>query len=175
MQLCYTCCDLIWSELNIQHCVIYPQTNQKHNSLKDYKPMRVIKTKPLTPATAPVSLPPSTSMTTTGRTSYICQPSDFKCVSHPHTCVAKHMVCDGIHDCTDHSDEFNCTRDQVGSSTSSYKRWKKHYYQHINPGLMRRNKRRFPQQQQHQPRVTQLSRKSGKGGVIESRQRLGWF
>ncbi|XP_068154728.1 basement membrane-specific heparan sulfate proteoglycan core protein [Drosophila tropicalis] len=40
-----------------------------------------------------------------------CQPSDFKCVSHPHTCIKANMVCDGIYDCTDHSDEFNCTRD----------------------------------------------------------------
>ncbi|XP_049312046.1 basement membrane-specific heparan sulfate proteoglycan core protein isoform X31 [Bactrocera dorsalis] len=52
-----------------------------------------------------VSKPPT-------RLSYACQPSDFKCVSHPHTCIKAAMVCDGIHDCTDHSDEFNCTPQQ---------------------------------------------------------------
>lgn len=52
-----------------------------------------------------VSKPPT-------RLSYTCQPSDFKCVSHPHTCIKASMVCDGIHDCTDHSDEFNCTPPQ---------------------------------------------------------------
>ncbi|XP_039962560.1 basement membrane-specific heparan sulfate proteoglycan core protein isoform X6 [Bactrocera tryoni] len=52
-----------------------------------------------------VSKPPT-------RLSYACQPSDFKCVSHPHTCIKAAMVCDGIHDCTDHSDEFNCTPPQ---------------------------------------------------------------
>jgi len=67
--------------------------------------------------------------------SYVCQPSDFKCVSHPHTCVKASMVCDGIHDCTDHSDEFNCTRDfgskasttttAVGVGMGNFKRWKK--------------------------------------------------
>ncbi|XP_053952223.1 basement membrane-specific heparan sulfate proteoglycan core protein isoform X19 [Anastrepha ludens] len=54
------------------------------------------------PTKALVSKPPT-------RLSYACQPSDFKCVSHPHTCIKASMVCDGIHDCTDHSDEFNCT------------------------------------------------------------------
>ncbi|XP_050331112.1 basement membrane-specific heparan sulfate proteoglycan core protein isoform X18 [Bactrocera neohumeralis] len=52
-----------------------------------------------------VSKPPT-------RLSYACQSSDFKCVSHPHTCIKAAMVCDGIHDCTDHSDEFNCTPPQ---------------------------------------------------------------
>ncbi|XP_032309278.1 basement membrane-specific heparan sulfate proteoglycan core protein isoform X10 [Drosophila ananassae] len=63
--------------------------------------------------------------------SYACQPSDFKCVSHPHTCVKASMVCDGIYDCTDHSDEFNCivggkasgSRTEKGSG--NFKRWKK--------------------------------------------------
>lgn len=49
--------------------------------------------------------------------SYVCQPNDFKCVSHPHTCIKSNMVCDGIYDCTDHSDEFNCTRDPAGKAT----------------------------------------------------------
>ncbi|XP_067635534.1 basement membrane-specific heparan sulfate proteoglycan core protein isoform X4 [Eurosta solidaginis] len=57
------------------------------------------------PAKALASKPPT-------RVSYDCQPSDFKCVSHPHTCIRASMVCDGIHDCTDHSDEFNCTPPQ---------------------------------------------------------------
>lgn len=64
--------------------------------------------------------------------SYACQPTDFKCVSHPHTCVKASMVCDGIYDCTDHSDEFNCiigggkaggSRTEKGSG--NFKRWKK--------------------------------------------------
>ncbi|XP_017851571.1 basement membrane-specific heparan sulfate proteoglycan core protein isoform X12 [Drosophila busckii] len=58
--------------------------------------------------------------------SYNCQPNDFKCVSHPHTCIKATMVCDGIYDCTDHSDEFNCTRDYLNKPSSSFKRWKKH-------------------------------------------------
>ncbi|KAM7349794.1 terribly reduced optic lobes isoform 6-T6 [Cochliomyia hominivorax] len=99
----------------------------------DYKPLKTYKTK--APSTAAASR----------TTSYACQPSDFKCVSHPHTCVAQHMVCDGIHDCTDHSDEFNCTREQM-----NYKRWKKHYYEPINPFspldlYKKRHKRKFPQ------------------------------
>ncbi|XP_075155748.1 terribly reduced optic lobes isoform X13 [Haematobia irritans] len=143
----------------------------------DYKPLRIIKTKPLTSATAPVSLPPPPppAMTAAGRSSYTCQPSDFKCVSHPHTCVAKHMVCDGIHDCTDHSDEFNCTRDQ----TSAYKRWKKHYYQHVNPGPMRRIKRKYPLMAKIVPAHHGSSRQMlppkpqyGRG-VYESKQRAG--
>ncbi|XP_037811627.1 basement membrane-specific heparan sulfate proteoglycan core protein-like isoform X4 [Lucilia sericata] len=98
----------------------------------DYKPLKTLKTK--APATAAAS-----------RTSYSCQPGDFNCVSHPHTCIAPHMVCDGIHDCTDHSDEFNCTREQV-----NYKRWKKHYNQPLNPlkpldAFKRRHKRKYQQ------------------------------
>ncbi|XP_055844274.1 basement membrane-specific heparan sulfate proteoglycan core protein isoform X29 [Episyrphus balteatus] len=52
---------------------------------------------------------------------YACKPNDFKCTSHPHTCVKASMVCDGIYDCTDHSDEFNCPR----NSRNRFKRWKK--------------------------------------------------
>ena len=68
--------------------------------------------------------------------SYACQPSDFKCVSHPHTCISASMVCDGIHDCTDHSDEFNCadTAPPLSNAVAAapkyatdlkFKRWKK--------------------------------------------------
>ncbi|XP_054087653.1 basement membrane-specific heparan sulfate proteoglycan core protein isoform X5 [Zeugodacus cucurbitae] len=59
-----------------------------------------------------VSKPPT-------RLSYTCQPNDFKCVSHPHTCIKASMVCDGIHDCTDHSDEFNCTPPQALSTAAT--------------------------------------------------------
>ncbi|XP_055911049.1 basement membrane-specific heparan sulfate proteoglycan core protein isoform X7 [Eupeodes corollae] len=54
---------------------------------------------------------------------YACKPNDFKCTSHPHTCVKASMVCDGIYDCTDHSDEFNCPR----NSRNRIKRWKKEH------------------------------------------------
>ena len=63
------------------------------------------------------------SSSSKGPISYACQPSDFKCVSHPHTCVSPSMVCDGIHDCTDHSDEFNCPEDK---NEPKFRRWKKH-------------------------------------------------
>lgn len=118
--------------------------------------MKTLKTK--APATAAAS-----------RTSYSCQPTDFKCVSHPHTCIAPHMVCDGIHDCTDHSDEFNCTREQQ----QNYKRWKKHYYEPINPlnpleAYKRRNKRKY-QQLEHNKKWLMPGQKSYKG------RKIGWF
>lgn len=110
---------------------------------QDFKPFQT-KLKTKAPATA-----------SAGRTSYTCQPSDFKCVSHPHTCIAQHMVCDGIHDCTDHSDEFNCTREQT-----NYKRWKKHNKQQtIMKPVMRRHKRRYP---------------AGNRTSLTSRK-IGWF
>lgn len=97
----------------------------------------------MTPVKAPHTPPARPAIV-----SYVCQPNDFKCVSHPHTCIKSNMVCDGIYDCTDHSDEFNCTREPaskatVGSGTGSgtgtgsgsgpgsglgtgnFKRWKK--------------------------------------------------
>ncbi|XP_039497795.1 basement membrane-specific heparan sulfate proteoglycan core protein isoform X32 [Drosophila santomea] len=88
----------------------------------DFKSSKLFATKPIISGAA-TTRPPSTS--------YICQPSDFKCVSHPHTCVRANMVCDGIYDCTDHSDEFNCIAgkgsSKSGSSSGSvnFKRWKK--------------------------------------------------
>ncbi|KAL7742847.1 hypothetical protein ACLKA6_012270 [Drosophila palustris] len=75
----------------------------------DFKMSKLTPSKPLAPPLAP--RPPIIS--------YACQANDFKCVSHPHTCVKASMVCDGIYDCTDHSDEFNCTRDfGQGKATS---------------------------------------------------------
>ncbi|KAM8721215.1 hypothetical protein ACLKA7_007133 [Drosophila subpalustris] len=75
----------------------------------DFKMTKLTPSKPLAPPLAP--RPPIIS--------YACQANDFKCVSHPHTCVKASMVCDGIYDCTDHSDEFNCTRDfGQGKATS---------------------------------------------------------
>lgn len=37
-----------------------------------------------------------------------CTINDFKCKSHPNTCISQSMVCDGIYDCVDHSDEADC-------------------------------------------------------------------
>lgn len=102
---------------------------------------------PAKPLTPPPARPPIIS--------YACQPTDFKCISHPHTCVKSSMVCDGIYDCTDHSDEFNCTASRgaasagtgvgvgagaglgvvtgtatgtgTGTGLGSFKRWKKSY------------------------------------------------
>lgn len=37
-----------------------------------------------------------------------CTVSDFRCKSHPNTCILQSMVCDGIYDCVDHSDEADC-------------------------------------------------------------------
>ncbi|KAL9879193.1 terribly reduced optic lobes isoform 28-T30 [Glossina fuscipes fuscipes] len=85
----------------------------------DVKPLKPIKAKPLTTAT-------SLTANNSSNRSYACQPSDFRCISHPHTCITKSMVCDGIHDCTDHSDEFNCTRPLNNGNNNGLKRWKKH-------------------------------------------------
>ncbi|XP_030079844.1 basement membrane-specific heparan sulfate proteoglycan core protein isoform X5 [Drosophila hydei] len=65
----------------------------------------------LTPA-KPLATPPRVPTPST----YACQATDFKCVSHPHTCIKASMVCDGIYDCTDHSDEFNCSRELAGKA-----------------------------------------------------------
>ncbi|XP_051863567.1 basement membrane-specific heparan sulfate proteoglycan core protein isoform X15 [Drosophila albomicans] len=99
--------------------------------LKQMTPSKTLATSAVAPARGP-------------SISYVCQPNDFKCVSHPHTCVRSSMVCDGIYDCTDHSDEFNCTRD-FGSKTTNkaaagggggggnnFKRWKKSQPQFAN-------------------------------------------
>ncbi|KRF94157.1 uncharacterized protein Dmoj_GI15893, isoform J [Drosophila mojavensis] len=103
----------------------------------DFKLNKMTPSKPL--ATPPRAPPPST---------YACQATDFKCVSHPHTCIKASMVCDGIYDCTDHSDEFNCSRDlaakTIGRPTTgvglgvgvshgpgnTFKRWKKSWRKH---------------------------------------------
>ncbi|XP_016982302.1 basement membrane-specific heparan sulfate proteoglycan core protein isoform X20 [Drosophila rhopaloa] len=88
----------------------------------DFKSSKISPTKPLNSG-------PTTIRTPT--ISYTCQPSDFKCVSHPHTCVRANMVCDGIYDCTDHSDEFNCIAGKgsgkpgSSSGSGSFKRWKR--------------------------------------------------
>jgi len=77
----------------------------------------------------PLNSGPATIRTPT--ISYTCQPNDFKCVSHPHTCIRSNMVCDGIYDCTDHSDEFNCIagkgsgKSGSNSGSGNFKRWKK--------------------------------------------------
>lgn len=122
----------------------------------------------LTPVKAPHTIPPRPPMVT-----YVCQPTDFKCVSHPHTCIKSNMVCDGIYDCTDHSDEFNCTRDPAGkgagngltagkgagtgaaagtsssssSSSGNFKRWKK------NPGSWGKQQRGRALANQHRDRM----------------------
>lgn len=37
-----------------------------------------------------------------------CQPGEFECKDITHECIPMAMVCDGINDCTDRSDELNC-------------------------------------------------------------------
>lgn len=37
-----------------------------------------------------------------------CKLSDFKCETEPNVCLPQTMVCDGIFDCSDHSDETHC-------------------------------------------------------------------
>lgn len=37
-----------------------------------------------------------------------CNLNDFHCKSNPRKCVIQSMVCDGIYDCDDHSDEMDC-------------------------------------------------------------------
>ncbi|XP_055374705.1 basement membrane-specific heparan sulfate proteoglycan core protein isoform X7 [Condylostylus longicornis] len=41
---------------------------------------------------------------------YTCNSYDFKCKSHPRTCIHPNRICDGIYDCIDHSDELECNR-----------------------------------------------------------------
>lgn len=100
------------------------KNHQKYKNKSDFKSSS--SSNKLASGKGPSGSPPRPSIV-----SYACQPSDFKCVSHPHTCVKASMVCDGIYDCTDHSDEFNCivggkasgSRTEKGSG--NFKRWKK--------------------------------------------------
>nr|XP_036676267.1 basement membrane-specific heparan sulfate proteoglycan core protein isoform X28 [Drosophila suzukii] len=88
----------------------------------DFKSSKFSPSKPLNSGPATIRTP---------TISYTCQPNDFKCVSHPHTCIRSNMVCDGIYDCTDHSDEFNCIagkgsgKSGSNSGSGNFKRWKK--------------------------------------------------
>lgn len=38
----------------------------------------------------------------------VCTDGDFRCISHPHTCIKLGRICDNIYDCVDHTDELNC-------------------------------------------------------------------
>ncbi|EDW00229.1 GH12750 [Drosophila grimshawi] len=137
-----------------------------------------LKVSKITPA-KPLAAPPRPSVI-----SYACQANDFKCVSHPHTCVKSSMVCDGIYDCTDHSDEFNCTRDFASKAASSgptgigigigtatgtgtgtglgnFKRWKKSHarkQKRHQQQHRRPEQRQDQQQQQHQHRAGMTKR-----------------
>lgn len=99
-----------------------PQNYDLKKNATDFKSSKLSSAKPIISGPATTRAP---------AISYVCQPNDFKCVSHPHTCVRANMVCDGIYDCTDHSDEFNCIagkgsgKSESNSGSGSFKRWKK--------------------------------------------------
>eukprot|EP00038_Savillea_parva_P030775 m.80192 g.80192 ORF g.80192 m.80192 type:complete len:572 (-) comp9333_c0_seq1:38-1753(-) len=87
-------------------------------------PTAVLSTNAPSPGTWTISSTtflPSTSHHTAIPTTTVC-PGQFAC-RHNNECIPQKEVCDGVYDCTDHSDEFECTSPptpaEPGHSTSS--------------------------------------------------------
>lgn len=56
-------------------------------------------------------IPPNTTNQTAGHPNSIsrCGPNQFNCKSDPNACIEMSLVCDGIYDCIDRSDEEKCS------------------------------------------------------------------
>lgn len=157
--LCVHLQNRVYRRSVLQNCFFFLSQNVQitiYPRIKDFKkPTKtLLAPKKQTPPAPQPPPPPSIPR----RLSYICPPTDFKCSSHQHTCIKASRVCDGIYDCLDHSDEFNCTRDMKTASVPMFKRWKKHDDGHQK------------QQQQHQLKKRQWRRNHPNSALQRTRK-----